>query len=106
MMSEKRNNQEQPNALLASRSSQTVGEYIRSYFQRIRSGDLGAIPIIFGLIVIAVIFQTQNEHIQHFNLIICNQYLRTHKIPILPLNEQKTDLQLLIFVFEFAFHPL
>ncbi|MEM7534654.1 MAG: ABC transporter permease [Chloroflexota bacterium] len=62
MMSDKRNKQEQPNALLASRSSQTVGEYIRSYFQRIGSGDLGAIPIIFGLIVIAVIFQTQNEN--------------------------------------------
>ena len=67
-MSEKMNNQEQTeqsaqeNTLLASRSSQSVGDYIRGYFQRIRSGDLGAIPIIFGLIVIAVIFQTQNEN--------------------------------------------
>lgn len=50
------------NALSAGQSPQSVSEYVRAYFKRVRAGDLGAIPIIFGLIVIALIFQTQNEN--------------------------------------------
>lgn len=52
----------QESALLASQKSQSLGEYIGSYFKRVRSGDLGSIPIIIGLIVIAFIFQSQNEN--------------------------------------------
>ena len=52
----------QQSALLASQKSQSLGEYIGGYFKRVRSGDLGSIPIIIGLIVIAIIFQTQNEN--------------------------------------------
>ncbi len=48
--------------LAASQSSQTIGDYLKSYFGRVRSGDLGSLPIILGLFVIAVIFQTQNEN--------------------------------------------
>jgi D-xylose transport system permease protein len=50
------------NALLASQSSKTVGEYMAAYFQRLRAGDLGTLPIVFGLIVIAIIFQSQNAN--------------------------------------------
>lgn len=49
-------------ALLASQQPQTPGEYISGYLRRLRSGDLGSLPIIFGLIAIAVIFQSQNAN--------------------------------------------
>lgn len=52
----------QQSALLASQKSQSLGEYLGGYFKRVRSGDLGSIPIIIGLIVIAFIFQSQNEN--------------------------------------------
>jgi D-xylose transport system permease protein len=42
--------------------SQSVTEYVRTYLRRISSGDLGALPIIIGLIIIAAIFQTQNSN--------------------------------------------
>lgn len=50
------------NALLASQTQQTAGEYIRAYFQRVRQGDIGALPIIIGLVIIAIIFQTANQN--------------------------------------------
>jgi D-xylose transport system permease protein len=46
----------------AEKSSQSVGDYINAYTRRVRSGDLGPLPIILGLVIIAVIFQTQNEN--------------------------------------------
>ncbi|MBZ0299943.1 MAG: hypothetical protein K8J31_09390, partial [Anaerolineae bacterium] len=49
-------------ALLASQSAQSPVEYLRTYFNRLRTGDLGSLPIIVGLVVIAVIFQSQNAN--------------------------------------------
>jgi D-xylose transport system permease protein len=48
-------------ALLASQQPQSPGEYVRAYLNRLRGGDFGSMPIIFGLILIAVIFQTAND---------------------------------------------
>ncbi len=53
---------ESQNVLLEGASAISPSQYVRDYFRRMRSGDMGALPIILGLIVIAVIFQTQNEH--------------------------------------------
>ena len=50
------------NALADSQKTQSIAEYLRAYAQRVRAGDLGSIPIIFGLLVIAIIFQFQNEN--------------------------------------------
>ncbi|RMF04204.1 MAG: ABC transporter permease, partial [Chloroflexi bacterium] len=50
------------NALLASQSPQTVSGYIQGYLTRMRSGDIGSLPIILGLVVIAIIFQSLNEN--------------------------------------------
>jgi len=50
------------NAFLANQGPQTAGDYIRGYFKRVRAGDLGSLPIILGLIVIGVIFQSQNDN--------------------------------------------
>ncbi len=53
---------ETESALLASRKSQPLGEYLRNYLRRVRSGDLGSLPIILGVVVIAIIFQSQNQN--------------------------------------------
>ncbi len=53
---------ESSNALLESTASISPSNYVRNYLRRMKSGDMGSLPIILGLIVIAIIFQTQNEH--------------------------------------------
>ena len=50
------------NALQASQAQLSVGDYVGNYLKRVRSGDLGSLPIIVGLLIIAAIFQTQNEN--------------------------------------------
>ena len=42
-------------------TAETVGEYARRWWQDVRSGELGSLPIIIGLIIIAIVFQTQND---------------------------------------------
>ncbi len=37
-------------------------DYIRGYVTRVRSGEIGSLPIVLGLIVIIVIFQSQNQN--------------------------------------------
>ncbi|MCS6835805.1 MAG: ABC transporter permease [Anaerolineae bacterium] len=49
-------------ALQKSRQQQSFGEYIENYINRVKSGDIGSLPIIIGLIVIALIFQSQNAN--------------------------------------------
>jgi D-xylose transport system permease protein len=39
----------------------TVGAYARRWWVDVRSGELGSLPIIVGLVVIAIVFQTQND---------------------------------------------
>jgi D-xylose transport system permease protein len=50
------------NLLLAGQTPESVSDYIRGYLRRVRSGDLGSLPIIIGLIIIAIIFQTANSN--------------------------------------------
>src|SRR5689334_6160701 len=50
------------NALLASQAQQSVSQYIESYVQRLRSGDLGILPILIGMIIIVDIFQGANAN--------------------------------------------
>ncbi|MCA9959262.1 MAG: hypothetical protein KC443_09510 [Anaerolineales bacterium] len=40
----------------------SLSEYIGNYWERIRTGDLGSFHIILGLLVIAIIFQTENSN--------------------------------------------
>jgi D-xylose transport system permease protein len=42
-------------------ATQTIGAYVRAWWVDVRSGDLGSLPIILGLIIIAVVFQSQND---------------------------------------------
>jgi D-xylose transport system permease protein len=43
------------------RPNETLGEYARRWWSGVRAGDLGSLPIIVGLILIAIIFQSQNS---------------------------------------------
>ena len=42
-------------------ASQSLGAYARRWWTDVRSGELGSLPIIVGLIIIAVVFQSQND---------------------------------------------
>jgi D-xylose transport system permease protein len=39
----------------------TVGAYARRWWVDVKSGELGSLPIIVGLVIIAIVFQTQND---------------------------------------------
>jgi len=49
-------------AFLASQQQQSGGQFIRSYITRLRGGDLGQLPILVGIIIIAIVFQRANSH--------------------------------------------
>ena len=56
-------NQESANAgTLAEKNQSTVSEYIKNSIVSMRSGELGALPMIVGVIILAIIFQTLNEN--------------------------------------------
>ena len=40
---------------------ESVGDYLRHWWVRVRSGDLGSLPIIIGLLIIAVTFGTLDD---------------------------------------------
>ena len=42
--------------------SSSIQAYFSDYWKRIRSGDMGSLPIILGLIVITIIFQSLNQN--------------------------------------------
>ncbi|MHB8625147.1 MAG: sugar ABC transporter permease [Aggregatilineales bacterium] len=45
-----------------SSSPTSVAAYVRGYINRVRSGDIGSLPIVFGLVLIALIFQAANQN--------------------------------------------
>ncbi|HEV2815108.1 MAG TPA: sugar ABC transporter permease [Solirubrobacteraceae bacterium] len=40
---------------------ETVQIYARRWWDNVRAGDLGSLPIIIGLVIIAIVFQSQND---------------------------------------------
>ena len=48
-------------AQAAAPARETLGEYARRWWQGVRAGELGSLPIVVGLIIIAIVFQTQND---------------------------------------------
>jgi D-xylose transport system permease protein len=42
--------------------AQSLGEYLRAWLVRIRSGDSGVLPVILGLIIITLVFQAISPH--------------------------------------------
>jgi D-xylose transport system permease protein len=48
----------------------SLGEYVRAWGQRIRSGDSGALPILVGLVVIVIFFQVErSEFLSSLNIV-------------------------------------
>jgi D-xylose transport system permease protein len=43
-------------------TAETIGEYWRRWVADVKSGELGSLPIFIGLIIIAIVFQAQNEN--------------------------------------------
>jgi D-xylose transport system permease protein len=50
------------NPLLAGQTPLSPREYINNFLRRLRAGDLGSLPIIVGLLLIGLFFQSQNEN--------------------------------------------
>ncbi|HUL85974.1 MAG TPA: hypothetical protein VLX89_10750, partial [Actinomycetota bacterium] len=40
----------------------SVSEYLRASFARIRAGDTGILPVVGGLLLVSIIFQSLNSH--------------------------------------------
>ena len=40
--------------------AQSLGQYLRAWGQRVRSGDSGVLPVLLGIVVVAVAFQIAN----------------------------------------------
>jgi D-xylose transport system permease protein len=53
----------QSDALIASPEllAGSLGEYLRAWWQRTRSGESGALPVVVGLILIVIFFQLENS---------------------------------------------
>src|SRR3954451_10408589 len=50
-----------PPEAAAGGGTQTVGAYAKRWWTDVRSGELGSLPIFVGLIIIAIVFQSQND---------------------------------------------
>jgi D-xylose transport system permease protein len=51
---------------------QSLGQYLRAWFQRIRSGDSGVLPVLFGIVIVAVVFEIitpENAYLRPSNLV-------------------------------------
>lgn len=48
--------------ILKENNSQSLSDYINGFWTRMKSGDLGSLPIILGWLVLVIVFQTQNEN--------------------------------------------
>ena len=49
-----------PDILARAQAEQSVGDYLNNYLNRLRAGDFGILPIVVGIVFIAVIFQILN----------------------------------------------
>jgi D-xylose transport system permease protein len=50
-----------PSGVPGAPAGESLADYARRWWAGVRSGELGSLPIIVGLIVIAIIFQSQND---------------------------------------------
>ncbi len=61
-------------AVLAEQKTLSTGEFLANYWKRVRGGDIGSLPIIVGLLLIALIFQSLNQNfltpVNFVNLIV------------------------------------
>src|SRR5919202_1276873 len=53
----------QPPVAAGAPAKETLGDSARRWWSGVRAGDLGSLPIIVGLVIIAIVFQTANSNI-------------------------------------------
>ena len=46
----------------AALGPESLGDYLRRWWVGVKSGELGSLPIVVGLILIAIVFQSQNSN--------------------------------------------
>jgi D-xylose transport system permease protein len=46
----------------AARKAPSLGDYAQRWWTDVKQGELGSLPIVVGLVIIAIVFQTQNDH--------------------------------------------
>ncbi len=52
--------------------AQTLGQYARAWTQRIRSGDSGVLPVVLGIVIVAIAFEIitpENSYLRASNLV-------------------------------------
>src|SRR5450631_2217288 len=52
--------------------AQSLGQYLRAWGQRIRGGDSGVLPVLLGIVIVAVAFQAispENSYMRASNLV-------------------------------------
>jgi D-xylose transport system permease protein len=83
---------EVPPELLA----QSLGQYLRAWWQRVRSGDSGVLPVVLGILIVAVVFELvtpENSYLRPSNLVFIfglstvYMLLATAEISVLLLGE-------------------
>ncbi len=59
---------------VAEQTAESTGDYLQNWLKRVRGGDIGSLPIIVGLVIIALVFQSLNQNyltpVNFVNLII------------------------------------
>ena len=46
----------------AAPGGESLGVYVNRWWAGVKAGDLGSLPIVVGLIIIAIVFQSQNSN--------------------------------------------
>ena len=46
----------------AAPGEESLSDYARNWWVGVKSGELGSLPIVVGLIIIAIVFQSQNSN--------------------------------------------
>lgn len=50
-----------PVTIASATQVSTLSEYISAWWRRVRAGDSGVLPVILGLVIVAIIFQLQQS---------------------------------------------
>jgi D-xylose transport system permease protein len=66
-------------------SSNTLGEAFKAYVDRIRGGDMGALPAVLGLVVLFIVFSVLRPDTFTSNLNIANLFVQASAISVLAM---------------------
>src|SRR4029077_7051370 len=51
-----------PRVVVPELVANTLGEYVKGWFIRVKGGESGILPVVGGLLVISILFQSLNSH--------------------------------------------